>query len=197
VAPDLLTRRHWIFDLDGTLTVAVHDFAALRRDLGMTPGAPILQTLQEMPLAESEPLMVRVRDWESELALQARAEPDAVALLEHLVGAGRRLALLTRNTRHTADRTLEMTGLDRFFPSEVRLGRGDAEPKPSPAGIERILEAWGAEPDDAVMVGDYRYDLEAGRAAGVATVWVDRHGKYDLHAWADVAVPRLDALLEG
>ena len=26
----LLRRRHWIFDLDGTLTLAVHDFAALR-----------------------------------------------------------------------------------------------------------------------------------------------------------------------
>ncbi|MET3716707.1 phosphoglycolate phosphatase-like HAD superfamily hydrolase [Pseudomonas sp. PvP001] len=26
----LVHVRHWVFDLDGTLTVAVHDFAAIR-----------------------------------------------------------------------------------------------------------------------------------------------------------------------
>ena len=26
--------RHWVFDMDGTLTVAVHDFAAIRVALG-------------------------------------------------------------------------------------------------------------------------------------------------------------------
>ena len=26
--------RHWVFDMDGTLTVAVHDFAEIRRALG-------------------------------------------------------------------------------------------------------------------------------------------------------------------
>ncbi len=195
MAADLLERRHWIFDLDGTLTVAVHDFAALRRDLGMHPGAPILQTLRDMPASQSEPLMTRIHDWEQDLAIDARAEPDALALLEHLVATDRRLALLTRNTRETADRTLEAAGLEAFFAPELRLGRGDAEPKPSPDGILRILAAWRADPGDAVMVGDYRYDLEAGRAAGVATVWVDRHGKHDFTSLADVAVASLDVLL--
>lgn len=192
----LLLRRHWIFDLDGTLTAAVHDFDALRQDLGMARGAPILQTLRSMPLEEAEPLRTRIDLWEQEHALQARAEPDAVALLEHLAMSGRKLALLTRNTRATADRTLAIAGIDQFFPPHLRLGRGDAEPKPSPAGIEHILAQWGAAPADAVMVGDYAHDLEAGRAAGVATVWIDRVGKYDFRHLADESVERLDALLE-
>ena len=191
----LLLRRHWIFDLDGTLTAAVHDFDALRRDLGMERGAPILQTLRSMPLEQAEPLRTHIDLWEQEHALEARAEPDAVALLEHLALAGRKLALLTRNTRATADRTLAIAGLEHFFPPPLRLGRGDAEPKPSPAGIEYILEQWGASADDAVMVGDYRHDLEAGRAAGVATVWIDREGKYDFRHLADESVERLDTLL--
>ena len=31
----LLKRKNWIFDLDGTLTIAVHDFNAIRKELGI------------------------------------------------------------------------------------------------------------------------------------------------------------------
>jgi len=192
----LLQRRHWIFDLDGTLTVAVHDFAALRQDLGMRSGAPILQTLDAMSVEEAEPLRERVHTWEQNLAVDARAAEDAVGLLEHLASTGCSLGLLTRNTRSTADRTLDAAGLAHFFPPAVRLGRGDATPKPSPAGIEQILATWGASARDAVMVGDYEYDLSAGRAAGVATVWIDRVGTYDFGHLADITVQRLDDLLK-
>ena len=41
-----LTRRPcWIFDLDGTLTVAAHDFDAIRAELGLPQGRPILEAL--------------------------------------------------------------------------------------------------------------------------------------------------------
>ena len=42
---DLRERKYWIFDLDGTLTVAVHDFTATRRELDLPPGKPILEEL--------------------------------------------------------------------------------------------------------------------------------------------------------
>ena len=191
----LLARRHWIFDMDGTLTVAVHDFDALREDLGMARGAPILETLRGMPSHEADPLREQISAWEVRLAHRAEAEPDAVVLLEHLVGVGARLAVLTRNTRSTADHTLQVSGLDHFFPPELRLGRGEAAPKPSPEGVLRILALWGADPDDCVMVGDYEHDLIAGREAGVATVWIDRTGEHDLRRYADATVQRLDDLL--
>lgn len=35
--------RAFIFDLDGTLTLAVHDFEAIRRSLGIPAGVPILE----------------------------------------------------------------------------------------------------------------------------------------------------------
>ena len=35
-------RTHWLFDMDGTLTVPVHDFVALRRRLGAPEGGDIL-----------------------------------------------------------------------------------------------------------------------------------------------------------
>ena len=41
----LLKRKHWIFDLDGTLTIAVHDFNAIRKELGI-PEGKLWQELQ-------------------------------------------------------------------------------------------------------------------------------------------------------
>ena len=45
----LLQRKYWIFDLDGTLTVAVHDFNAIRNELGIPAGQPILKTIESLP----------------------------------------------------------------------------------------------------------------------------------------------------
>ena len=41
----LAGRGHWVFDMDGTLTVAAHDFDAIRRELGVPAGKPLLETL--------------------------------------------------------------------------------------------------------------------------------------------------------
>ncbi|HEY8331398.1 MAG TPA: HAD family hydrolase, partial [Pseudomonas sp.] len=41
--------RHWVFDMDGTLTVAVHDFAAIRRALEIPPQDDILAHLAALP----------------------------------------------------------------------------------------------------------------------------------------------------
>ena len=41
--------RHWVFDMDGTLTVAVHDFAAIRRALQIAAEEDILCLLYTSP----------------------------------------------------------------------------------------------------------------------------------------------------
>ena len=47
----LQRRRHWIFDMDGTLTVSAHDFEHMRRELGLPPDVPILEALHALPEA--------------------------------------------------------------------------------------------------------------------------------------------------
>ena len=44
--------RGWVFDLDGTLTVAQHDFPAIRRELGVPAEADILTFMSGLPAAE-------------------------------------------------------------------------------------------------------------------------------------------------
>jgi len=118
------------------------------------------------------------------------------ALVERLHRRGTRLGVLTRNTRENALRTLELIGVGRFFPEPVVLGRDQALPKPEPDGVRQLARLWGAQPEELVMVGDYRFDLEAGRAAGAATVHVDRTRAFPWPELADLAVGSLAELVD-
>lgn len=189
-----LPYQHWIFDMDGTLTLAAHDFPAIKRALGLPVDRGILECLAEMPPHEAEPLQRRLDELELEIARQAEAARGAHELLAALLKAGRNLALLTRNTRRNALATLTAAGLRDFFADELIVGRDEAAPKPAPDGIELLRERLSAPAERCVMVGDFRYDLEAARAAGVAAVYVDPSGAFPHAALADLSVRHLDQL---
>ncbi len=194
---DILARRCWIFDLDGTLTLPVHDFAAIRSALGMTESDPdILGFLASLPAAEAATRHARLIEIEYELSSRTAAAPGAGRLLDQLLGRGARVGILTRNTREIALHTLGLIGLGGYFSPDTILGREEAAPKPHPEGIGRLLNAWGGSPDEAVMVGDYLFDLQVGRAAGTATIHVDRSGAFRWPELADLAVATLDELAE-
>jgi len=186
---------HWVFDLDGTLTVAVHDFAAIRRELEIPDGSDILGHLASLPPDHAQPLHDRLQEIELELACITRAATGALALLQHLQDSGALAGILTRNTRENALRTLDLVGLGRFFDPDHVLGRDEALPKPDPDGIQRLAHIWGIAPGTMVMVGDYQFDLQAGRSAGALTVHVDATRCFRWPELADVNVGTLEELV--
>jgi HAD superfamily hydrolase (TIGR01509 family) len=181
--------------MDGTLTVAIHDFEAIRNELGLPPGRPILETLAALPFDQAARLRQRLDDIELQLAFQALPQAGAADLLIGLRQRGGRLGILTRNSRRNAQETLRRCGLLDLFEPDCILGREAAAPKPSPDGVRQLLARWGARPDEAVMVGDYRFDLEAGRGAGTATVYIDLTGAGEWSHLADVTVGNLAELM--
>lgn len=191
-----LPYAHWVFDLDGTLTVAVHDFAAIRRELEIPDGSDILGHLSSLPLRDSQALHGRLQQIEDQLAVATRAAAGAQLLLEHLRSRGAKMGILTRNTRENAIRTLELIGLDYFFEPEHILGRDDAAPKPEPDGIFHLARIWETTPEATVMVGDYQYDLQAGRAAGSLTIHVDKTRNFRWPELADIQVAALNELIQ-
>jgi phosphoglycolate phosphatase-like HAD superfamily hydrolase len=106
------------------------------------------------------------------------------------------MGILTRNSHVNALATLSNCGLAEFFDPAFVLGRESCEVKPSADGIRMLLAAWDASPHDAVMVGDYLFDLIAGREAGTATVYVDPNGKFEYSARADLCVGDLEELAQ-
>jgi len=169
----LAAIRHWVFDMDGTLTVAVHDFQRIKRELAIPADEDILTHLAALPAEEAAAKHAWLLAHERALAGAAQPAPGAVALIRALHAAGCRLGILTRNARELAEVTLQAIGVGDVFAREDIIGRDEAEPKPSPAGLRYFVERWQVDPAQVVMVGDYRFDLECGRAAGTRTVLVN------------------------
>lgn len=159
--------RGMIFDLDGTLLDTALDFPAMRRDLGLPDGTPILEALAELVPGDHFD-----RQWgivhAHELAGARRAVVyDGVhQFLAELQRRNIPQAILTRNSRESAE--LALSQLDWQF-SEI-LTREDAPPKPDPSGLLEICRRWHMPPEHVAFCGDYLFDLEAGRRAGMTTI---------------------------
>lgn len=169
----LRTARHWVFDMDGTLTLAVHDFEAIKRALEIPLDHDILHHLAALPAEVAAAKHAWLLDHERELALGAQPAPGAVELVRELQARGCRLGILTRNAHALALLALQAIGLGEYFASADVLGRDEAPPKPHPGGLLHLAERWRVAPSELVMVGDYRYDLECARAAGAYSVLVN------------------------
>jgi HAD superfamily hydrolase (TIGR01509 family) len=192
----ILASKHWIFDMDGTLTIGVHDFAMMRSELGLAPDAAILETVQAMPPEQAAPLWKKINVMEYHFASLAKPMPGAFELLEHLQLKGVNLGILTRNVMPATLQTLKACNLEQFFsPSDI-LDRASCEPKPHPAGIHLLLDQWGAKTSESVMVGDYVFDLEAGRAADVATVHVNTLSQHPWPHMTDWGIDHLHQLID-
>ncbi len=168
----LHAKTAWVFDLDGTLTVPVHDFAHMRKELGMQPDADILKTLSQMPEDKKQHLTARLDELEAFYAKQAKAAAGVEALICHLAQKGCQLGILTRNTKEMAILSLQAIGVGQHFDHVTIIGRDEAPHKPDPQGLFEILGHWQKSVEEAVMVGDFRFDLEVGRAAGTCTVHI-------------------------
>ena len=170
--------KHWVFDMDGTLTVAVHDFAAIRVALEIPPEDDILTHLAALPADVAATKHAWLLEHERELAPGSGAAEGAVALVRELAGRGYRLGILTRPARELAHVTLEAIGLADCFAIEDVLGRDDAQPKPDPDGLLKLAAAWDVAPPAASRLAR----LPARRPPLV------RRGPH--LAWCDVRAPR-------
>ncbi len=175
LSPDSTMFRAVLFDFDGTLTrPEALDFAELRRLLACPLGEPILEHIHGLP-TESE----RRKAWEIldsfELAAARASVPNDGS--EEIVGllreAGIALGILSRNSRASV-----LEAMKRFS----NLGPGDfpvlisrespGRPKPHPDGVELAAQLFALQPSRILMVGDFVFDIMAGKSAGAATAYL-------------------------
>jgi sugar-phosphatase len=120
------------------------------------------------------------------------AIPGAAAALAAL--RGERVAVVTSGTRPLALARLAAVGIEPppvvVFADDVTRG------KPDPEGYLTAARRLGADPAEALVVEDSPHGIEAGRAAGMATVAVpSTHAPEEL-ARADVVLGSLEELPE-
>ena len=103
-------------------------------------------------------------------------------LLRQLRGAGWQLAVATGKSDRGLAACLATHGIADLF---VSLQTADRHPsKPHPAMLEAALFEAGAQPHQAVMIGDTSFDMLMARSAGVRAVGVSwgYHAPHELLA---------------
>ena len=161
------------FDLDGTITRPTLDFNRIRSEIGPLLSAAgegtLLDQIGRLPEVERDRALEVLYRHERTAAAQAELNDGVVELLAFIRGRGLRTAIITRNSDATTRATLVRLGVsfDRVLTRDSGLPL-----KPDPAPLVHLCAEWALPPRSVLMVGDYRYDTEAGRAAGTLTCLV-------------------------
>ncbi len=166
-----LIIRHVIYDLDGTLVDSALDFDLMRREMNLSAGVPILETLATLDPSEARRCWDIVERHELAGAQRAALFPGVLEFLAALAEFGVCQAVLTRNSRAVAQTMLRLIP----FPFDVIATRDDGPAKPDPQAVGRICEVWGISPSATAIVGDSRFDMETGRRAGAWNVLYTRN----------------------
>ncbi len=167
--------RAVLFDFDGTLTEPGSlDFHAIRQAIGCPGGVPVLEFIHSMNSPEERLSALRILDaFESEAASLSVPNQGAEELLEWLPRRGLRTGIISRNSRSAIRSALK--NFKRIHESDfaVILSRDDPfYPKPSPAGILAAASMMAVSQAEVLVVGDYVFDIEAGRRAGTLTAFL-------------------------
>lgn len=95
--------------------------------------------------------------------------PTVYETLEKLHETGRKLAIVTTNTKPLVESIVKNTGLDKFI--DVIIAAEDVtKHKPDPEPVIKALEKLSGDPKQAVIVGDSDKDINAGKNAGIKTI---------------------------
>jgi HAD superfamily hydrolase (TIGR01509 family) len=185
--------RAVLFDMDGTLTEPMLDFPRIKAEMGIGTG-PILESLAQLDESRRTFAEAILLGHEKIAAEQSRLNVGCRELLDWLRSREIPMALITRNSRISAATVTARHGL--CF--DALITREDGPFKPDPYSLALACDRLGVKHDEAWMVGDGQYDVEAAIAAGIRAVWIS-HGKprqFSAEPWLTVAnLPELIELL--
>ena len=165
--------RGVLFDFDDTLTLpGALDFEYIRNQVGCPPHKPILEFIAELPSEdERQRAGERLIELEMEAAGRAQPNPAAADVIAWLRARGLPIGILTRNGRAAIVRALQnFAGLSPADFHVIVSRDDDAQPKPQPGGVLLAARRMGVPAEELMVVGDFVFDIFAGRAAGAFTV---------------------------
>ena len=162
-----------LFDFDGTLTVpGAINFKAIKRDLGCPLDQPILEYIEKQP-AERRALLKEMLETHEEAAARESIPNRGVnACLSNLGRMKIPFGILTRNSLRSIQTALSSFRGFSMTDFAVVITRDNSLPKPHPDGVIKAAFAMGFPPEELLVVGDFRFDIIAGKSAGAKTVYL-------------------------
>jgi phosphoglycolate phosphatase len=192
--------KAFIFDLDGTLVDALPDIRANANRALRQCGYDFQMTLEEtqphvgggaQKLASNvlgkpmdDPATIELYHAFADIYEQHPVDfgapfPGVMEVLDALKERGIPMSVVTAKPAKARVKVLEQMELTPYLTLALSPEDGFAK-KPAPDMLYECCRAMGVEPSATVMVGDTRFDVEAGFNAGCHSVAFAEHGYQDL-----------------
>ncbi|WP_312047893.1 HAD hydrolase-like protein [Anaerotignum sp.] len=167
-----------IFDLDGTLTDSaegvIRSAQHMQEKMGLSKwadedlkfivGPPLIKTFTEdfqMNQEDAQRALGFFRERYATVGLFENKVYEGIPeMLEELKKKGKCLAVATSKKEETAVRILKHFEIDGYFDIKAKV-------------IEYVLETLGAKKEDAIMVGDRKFDVEGAHLVGIPCIAVE------------------------
>lgn len=182
----------FLLDWDGVLAETRLDFSGIREKYYGGRRAMLLEEAETLPEELRAEFFAELKELEMAGAEQATPVPGAFELIEWLDSHDVPYCILSRNCMDVISRGAAAIG---FKLPEKTWGR-DNFPwiKPDPRALNAAAAEIGVAPSSCIYVGDFLYDLQGARRAGMRAALVQRDtAEWD--AWADVTYPTLEDLV--
>lgn len=180
-----------LFDFDGTVFDTVEGITksvryALKKQgieaelsaLRCFAGPPLVDKFMEVYGFDRERAEQATRDFKERYnsigVTECRVFPGIRDVLEALIAAGARVGIATSKPQNLAEQLLageDMLGLFQVICGSEAKGNNNAKWQV----LQRAMDALGARPEDSILVGDTKYDVEGAKRCGVPCLGV-RYG---------------------
>jgi pyrophosphatase PpaX len=187
---DLVPLRAVLFDLDGTLLDSgrvdllvlsrlFHDDLRLEvdeREVSRYIGVSSREVLEQLAPDRVEELLEVWLGYHQQMLGRTHLFPGVMETVHILAEANLALGVVTGQNRRELEVSRQHIAMDGLI--DVWISADDAPfSKPHPAPVRLALDSLGCPPDQAIMVGDTSFDMEAGHKAGTllgAVLWGGR-----------------------
>ena len=171
-----------LLDFDGTLTKPdALDFSVIKKIVGCPDEIPALEFIESIPDSqERAEAFSELNRFESLAAANSEPNPGAEDLIRAIHSMDLPLGLITRNSMDSVREALKKFNGISLEDFDIVITRNDAvKPKPSPEGILLAARKLNIDPRHVLMVGDFVFDIDAGRSAGTLTALLDVNPRVD------------------
>jgi len=167
-----------LFDFDGTLTLpGALDFPAIKKAMGCPLDQLILEFVESQPPDQQPKLMEILEEREDSAARASLPNRGAEKCLCTLRKKQIPVGILTRNRLKSVRQSLEQFKEVTIDDFDAIVTREMSLPKPHPDGVIKASEQMGVSPEELLVVGDFRFDVIAGKRAGASTVLLTNGGE--------------------
>ncbi len=185
--PTMKNVRHFFWDFDGTLfdtyPIIIENLRQGLREFGYDcdPAEAMKLMLDTIPAARNHyadlfcinrnALTEAYRHYRRITVIKFLAEPfeGVREVLDQIRAIGGENYIFTHRKRSQTLTYLEKHGLKDYFRDVLGSESQGFAAKPSPDSLLYLMNQYGIDPSQAVMIGDRECDLGSGRAAGIRT----------------------------